>query len=136
MISPVQSAVPLLSTTTYDFKKAAWWLAIFLDSFWFYQRPSISGNAVESRSHGSPRSPEIRQHSALLIWNSSAINSFMLGVRYEPCVWLSTALPDLIHCVPFSTVFFQEPATRSKINRFSKFLHRVTTNALTFVSKA
>ena len=37
---------------------------------------------------------------------------------------------------PLSTVFFQEHGTRSKIIRFSKFLHRVITNALTFVPKA
>ena len=37
--------------------------------------------------------------------------------------------------VPISNVFFQEHGTCSKIIRFSKFLHWIITNALTFVSK-
>ena len=58
--------------------------------------PIRTGNADKSQSDGSSRLPENRQHSALLIWNSSSIRSLMLGVREEPCAWLSSAVPALI----------------------------------------
>ena len=58
--------------------------------------PIRTGNADGSQSDGFSRSPVNRQHSTLLIWNSSAIRSLVLGVREKPCAWLSSGVPALL----------------------------------------
>ena len=71
-------------------------------------------------------------------WQVISVRRAELRVRKKQICMISTfelELVMLLHCVPLSTVFFQKRAICSKIIRFSKFVHRVITNALNFVSK-
>ena len=55
---------------------------------------------------------------------------------FDSVFGLCDKVSENVHCVPISSVFFQENSTCSKTNQISKKFHWVITNCLTFVSRA